>query len=80
MLVNANLSEQRLFPNVLREHMHGPFTDYVPDWYGNVGLIILKTMVINAFMPLINIVKGWAVPAIKQKLDNKFSGDIYKTK
>jgi len=69
-----------LFPNVLREKLNGPFKDYVPEWYGNVGLTILKTMVINAIMPLINIVKGFAIPMIKQKLDSKFTDDIYKTK
>ena len=31
-------------------------------------------------MPIVNTVKGFAIPIIKQKLDSKFTDDPYKTK
>ena len=58
LLVNANLSEQDFLPDSMKNALNGPFADYVPDWYGDVGLKILQTMVINAIMPLVGVVKG----------------------
>ena len=37
-------------------------------------------MVINAIMPIVNAVKGFAVPIVKQKLDSSFTDDYYRTK
>ena len=49
----------------MKNALNGPFSDYVPDWYGDVGLKILQTMVINAIMPIVGVVKGIVVPKIK---------------
>lgn len=65
LLVNANLSEQTFIPDSMKDALNGPFSDYVPDWYGDVGLKILQTMVINAIMPIVGVVKGVVVPRIK---------------
>ena len=37
-------------------------------------------MVINAIMPIVNAVKGFAVPIIKQKIDSKFTDNPYVTR
>lgn len=60
--------------------MNGPYHDYVPDWYGDVGLKILQTMVINSIMPIVGIVKGYIVPKIKAKIDSKNTDNIYVTR
>ena len=47
-LTNANLSDVTTIGN---EIFVGPFYDYSPFWYANIGNTIVKTMWINAFMP-----------------------------
>ena len=50
-LANANLTEHP--PHCITDFFKGPFYDYDPNWYALVGFLILKTMIINAFMPFI---------------------------
>lgn len=38
LLVNANLTEH--FPDEISQHFKGPFYDYMPAWYLDVGLKI----------------------------------------
>jgi hypothetical protein len=52
----------------------------MPRWYSEVGSNIVQTMIINTFKPFISLVAGFAVPAIKQKIDRKWTDDIYSTK
>lgn len=37
-------------------------------------------MMINSILPYVTLTVGFAIPALKRALDNKFSGDVYKTK
>mmetsp|Transcript_16102 Transcript_16102/g.25011 ORF Transcript_16102/g.25011 Transcript_16102/m.25011 type:complete len:86 (-) Transcript_16102:1104-1361(-) len=67
-------------PYFLTKYIRGPFHDYYPDWYTDVGLKILQTMLINAIMPLVQVVVSFIVPMIKQKLDNKFTDNPYVTR
>lgn len=39
LLVNANLQEHD--PQVITSYFHGPFYDYMPQWYAEVGQKIL---------------------------------------
>ena len=64
----------------MKSFFNGPFKDYTPDWYIEVGLVVLQTMVINACMPIVNALKGFLVPVAKQKLDSSFTDDQYRTK
>jgi hypothetical protein len=57
----------------------GPFTDYEPMWYSAVGFLILKTMIINAILPMVMTVMGFALPWIKRKKDMKWGNDRYVT-
>ena len=64
----------------MKKFFNGPFKDYTPDWYIDVGLVVLQTMVINAIMPVVNAVKGFVVPIIKQKIDSKNTNNPYVTR
>lgn len=37
-------------------------------------------MIINSILPYVGLVTGYAIPKVKQYLDNGFSGNPYKTK
>lgn len=50
LLANANLAEA--IP-VLAGVFNGPYNDYSPDWFSDVGTIIVVSMIINAFLPII---------------------------
>ena len=50
LLVNANLSE---IGGLLGSVFHGSYHDYSPEWYGDIGNILVHTMFLNAFMPII---------------------------
>jgi len=78
LLINGNLAEHQ--PKFLTKYFEGPFYDYMPDWYSNVGFKIVQTMIINAIMPYVALVTAIVVPALKQKLDRKFGKDHYVTK
>ena len=67
-------------PSEITQYFKGPFYDYMPRWYSEVGMKIVQTMMINSILPYVTLTVGFAIPALKRALDNKFSGDIYKTK
>ena len=50
LLVNANLEET--LPE-LGGIFNGLFNDYTPEWYNSVGYVIVQTMILNAFMPMV---------------------------
>lgn len=60
--------------------MRGPYHDYMPEWYLDVGLKIVQAMVINSIMPYVGVGVALVVPKLIQGLDNGFTGDLYKTK
>ena len=37
-------------------------------------------MIINAILPIVALVQGWAIPWISRKIDMKFGNDRYITK
>ena len=41
LLVNANLGERSFVPGFIKSSLNGPFYDYYPEWYNDVGLKIL---------------------------------------
>lgn len=51
---NANMTEHP--PHFITKYFTGPFYDYDPEWYPQVGFYILKTMIINAFLPYVALV------------------------
>jgi cyanate permease len=60
--------------------MKGPYHDYMPDWYLDVGLKIVQAMVINSVMPYVGVCVAFIVPRLIQGMDNSFTGDHYKTR
>jgi len=71
--VNANLEEHG--PYFITKYFRGPYYDYSPEWYSDVGQKIFQTMIINAIMPYITLIMGWAIPALKRSIDSGFSGN-----
>ena len=63
LVVNANLTEHQ--PKILTQIFAGPFTDYMPQWYLEVGGKIVQTMLINSIMPLVSLASGYFVPLAK---------------
>lgn len=78
LLVNANMTEHTSIP--LSSYVKGPFYDYMPQWYVEVGYKIVQTMLINAIVPYVGIVTGLLIPKLKKAYDNKFTGDLYTTR
>jgi hypothetical protein len=78
LLVNANLTEHE--PKFITSHIKGPYYDYMPQWYAEVGAKIVDTMLINSILPYVGLMTGFVIPKLKRLLDNKFSGNPYKTK
>ena len=78
LMVNANMTEYS--PQAITKNLEGPYTDYMPIWYAEVGSKIVTTMLINSILPYVGLVTGFLVPKLKRLLDSKFSGDPYKTK
>lgn len=77
-LANANLTEHP--PHFITNIFTGPFYDYEPEWYAQVGFLILKTMIINALLPFSGLALGWGPPFIHRKMDMKWGNDRYVTK
>lgn len=59
---------------------NGPFCDYMPQWYIDVGLKIITTYLVQGMMPYINVVKESVLYRLKIKVDQKCSGNRYKSK
>jgi len=78
LLINGNMSEH--WPHFLTDRVTGPFYDYYPQWYSNVGSKIVNAMRINAILPYVGLVSAFVVPWGKRLLDRSFSSDIYKSK
>lgn len=77
-MANANLTEHP--PHFITNNFKGPHHDYGPEWYAEVGFLILKTMIINAFLPFSGLALGWGLPWIHRKMDMKWGNDRYVTK
>ena len=78
LLVNANLPAAGI--NI--KFFDGPYPDFDFSWYPNIGMVIVQTMVINIFTPLIEFVPYYFLRNFKRFLDKEcsFTCDKYKTK
>jgi len=77
-VANANLTEHP--PHFITNNFRGPYYDYDPEWYSQVGFLILKTMIINAILPYSALAMGWGIPALKRKMDMHWGSNRYVTK
>jgi len=77
LLVNGNMTEHE--PHRLTKFIRGPFYDYYPMWYQEVGMKILMTMLINSILPYTVLASSFIVPKLMRGLDSKFKG-VYQTK
>ena len=51
----------------------------MPGWYEDAGTQIIKTMIINATMPVVSLGTAFFLPYGKQAWDRGFSGDVNRT-
>lgn len=78
LLVNGNLTEHD--PIFITKYLKGPFYDYMPLWYVNVGEKVVQTMIINSILPYVGLTTAFVIPWLKRKIDRKFGDDLYTTK
>jgi len=78
VLINANLTEH--WPYSLTQFVDGAYYDYTPNWYANVGELLVETMLIQACLPYLTVIVGMGKPWLMRRLDNSFTNDPYKTK
>lgn len=71
MLANANLSEQGI--PILSQYITGQYTDFSSGWYRDVGMTIVKTMLIGAFMPIIEFLLDYLLRNAKRFRDRGYS-------
>ena len=67
LIVNANMKQHK--PREFWRLFNGPFSDYLPQWYIEVGVKIITTYTVQGIMPFINVVKETVIGKIKQKID-----------
>jgi ABC-type sugar transport system permease subunit len=51
--------------------MHGKYNDLTPDWYMNIGTIIILTMIFNISFPIIEMLLASIIKCIKRCWDRK---------
>ncbi|CDW91100.1 UNKNOWN [Stylonychia lemnae] len=78
LLSTANFSETRI--PILEGISRGQFTDFVEEWYKEIGSIIVKTMAIASIMPVIEFGTMWAFRQGLRMLDRGFTRDFYRSK
>jgi hypothetical protein len=77
LLANANLAEA--IP-VLAGVFNGPYNDYSPDWFSDVGTIIVVSMIINAFLPIIEFWIDCLIYWYGKRSDQKWTKDRAKAR
>jgi hypothetical protein len=78
LIVNANMSQ--FHPHKFWKAFNGPFTDYMPQWYMDVGFKIIITYTVQGIMPYINVCVQTGMGLAKILLDSSCSCNQYKTK
>ena len=78
LIVNANMKQHK--PREFWKLFNGPFSDYLPQWYIEVGVKIITTYTVQGIMPFVNVVKETIIRRLKGSLDQGCSGNRYQTK
>jgi hypothetical protein len=75
LLSCANLSETNI--PLLKGFFKGPYTDFNSAWFKEIGPLIITTMVIGMFMPVIEFLINYSLKTVLRCLDRKFKSDQY---
>lgn len=78
LLVNANFSEHHI--PFLSEYLHGQYTDFSSDWYKDVGVTIVRTMLISAIFPFVDFGIAWSLRNGIRLLDRSFGKNRFSSK
>lgn len=73
LLSSANLKETYI--PFFKDEIQGQYTDFSDEWYRDIGINIIKTMIINSFMPLIEFLGFWGLATSLRFLDNGFTNN-----
>ena len=68
LLISANLEEQPI-PN----HLTGPFNDFNQDWFRFTGNLLIATMILNAFAPIVEFVLDYVMRLWSRLRDSGFT-------
>lgn len=84
LIINANLAEheprEQFKMKQVFAFFRGPFSDYMPQWYLDVGMKIIITYFVQGLLPFILLVKVVVVSELKFRLDTRCTKDPYVTK
>lgn len=58
----------------------GPYYDFTTEWYAVVGWKLTQTMIINAFMPVVEFCIAYSMKWFFRRQDRSGTKDEYKTK
>jgi hypothetical protein len=78
LLVNANLTEHTFIPG--HKFIQGPFYDYMPQWYVEVGFKMVQTQIIGCIVPWITCTMAFFLPFVKKFMDTKGTMRKFPTK
>ena len=72
MLVNANLSEHLPGDNYVTKILsRGKYYDYTPEWFRDVGKKLMVTMMVQAVLPIVNVIKTLGLRYVRVLWDTK---------
>lgn len=77
LLSVSNLSEHNV--PFLSSFFQGPYTDLNSNWFKEISPLIVTTMVISMFMPIIEFLINYSMKTALRCLDRKFKSDYYIT-
>ena len=78
LLFNANMTETSI--PFFNQIFKGRYTDFNDRWYTDVGITIIKSMIIAAIFPLIEVIVFGGFRRWKHAVDRDCSGDIFRSK
>ena len=75
LLSAANLKETNI--PLIKSFFKGPYADFNSDWFRNVGPLIVQTMFIAAFMPIIEFLINYSMKTVFRLIDRRFTRDSF---
>lgn len=78
LIVNANMIEHE--PKEIFGVFRGPYADYTPIWFIEVGMKIIVTYFVQGLLPFIKLGTVVIKSSLKIYYDTKFTGNRYKTR
>ncbi len=78
LLVNANFGQIAI--PIFEEIFKGKYPDFTPQWYNDIGDVLVGVMIFNIYWPLIEFIFFYAMRVLFRQWDRGFSLSWNKTK